>query len=157
MKLFTLSESRRPTWILRHLKTCRHLLIFLNPFNDWLFAAGCLLLAADCLHAGYWALLVAPNCNGCEIYVFLWKMKPNKHQKPSKLRPKWPQNDTKWGPKSILWGSGRTFEGLGRPLHFFCHLLVAFLGPFWGYFEVKKLEKTIRILLNSSSGKRYRC
>ena len=47
------------------------------------------LTAANTLgRAGYSVLLVVPNCNACEIYVFHRKMKPNKLQKPSKLRPK---------------------------------------------------------------------
>ena len=134
-KLFTLRESRRPTWILQHLKTCRHFLICLNPFYDWLFAAGCLLLAANCLHAGYWALLVAPNCNACEIYVFPWKMKPNKLQKLQN----WGQNYTKMTPNGL---QNRPFEGLGALLKvlgglftfliFFGAILGSILRVFWG-------------------------
>ena len=92
----------------------------------------------------------------CEIYVFSWKTKPNKLQKQSKLKLKWPQNDTKWVPKSYFWRSGCTFEGLGRPLHFFLLFLDPFWGPFLGYFGVKKLEKTIIISLNKCNGERNR-
>ena len=57
------------------------------------------------LIAGCWALLVAPNCNVCEVILSIRKMKPNKHQKPSKLKPKWPQHDTKMTPKLDQMGS----------------------------------------------------
>ena len=158
-KLFTLRESRRPTWILRHFKTCRHLLFFLASCYGWLFAAGCLLLS------GCWALLVAPNCNVCEIIYLLekWsqintKSLQNWSQNYPKIIPKWhqkwPQNQTKWGPKSSLWGFWAHFwrPWLASPL--FCHLLMPFWGPFWRYFKVKKLEKTIRSLLIKYNAKK---
>ena len=104
-KLFTLRESRRPTWILRHLKTCRHLVNFLNPFY------------------GLWNLRIFLESEAEWV--------PKAFKTEAKMSPKWYQMGSKIVILEVWVHFWRPGEACSLFLTFVGPILGSIFGVFW--------------------------